>query len=242
MVRIGICDDDRYICSQLEDILLKYANQNYIKLNIEVFYSGESILNYLDKDGILDLIYLDIELEKINGIDVGYHIRKLMKNYTIEIVYVSGRDGYYRQLFDVQPLNFIEKPINAYSVIDMLELVLDKMKKADRYFNYQKYHDIYKVEINNILYFESLNREIKIVTANMEDYFYGKLEDISTCVSSYPFLKIHRSYLINYNHVTILKYSEVIMSNGTILPISRNRRQVIRNLQINKEQEKADEY
>jgi DNA-binding LytR/AlgR family response regulator len=235
MIKIAICDDDHFICSQLENILVKYTKRKYIKMNIDIFYSGKGILSCLDQGVIFDLIYLDIELGKISGIEVGLQIRKTMRNYTTEIVYISGKDKYYKQLFDVQPLNFIEKPISQQFVIGALELALERMKKYAGFFQYQKSHDIYKVEINNILYFESLNREVKIVTTIQEDLFYGNLEDISNRISNYPFLKIHRSYLINYNHATILRYSEVVMSNGTVLPISRNRRQEIRNIQIDEE-------
>lgn len=235
MIKVAVCDDDRLICSQVEDILLKHASRNCMKISTDVFYSGESLLNYLQKDDSYDLIYLDIELGEVSGIQVGQQIRKIMKNYTTEIVYISGKDNYYRQLFDVQPLNFIEKPINHQLVIKSLELALERLKKSTGFFQYQKGHEIYKVEISHILYFESLNREVRIMMTDQEDLFYGNLEDISIRVSGYSFLKIHRSYLINYNHASILRYSEVVMSNGTVLPISRNRRQEIRNLQINEE-------
>lgn len=235
MMKVAICDDDRLICSQVEDILLKYANQNYIKINTDVFYSGEGLLNCFNQGDSFDLIYLDIELGKINGVEVGHQIRKIMKNYKTEIVYISGKDKYYRQLFDIQPLNFIEKPINSQPVIEALELALERLNKSTGFFQYQKGHEIYKAEISRIIYFESLNREVRIVMTDQEDLFYGNLEDILIRVSGYSFLKIHRSYLINYNHASILRYSEVVMSNGTVLPISRNKRQEIRNLQISEE-------
>ena len=240
MMKIAICDDEHCICSQIENILLKYARRNYIKVDTEVFYSGESILNYFSKGDTFDLIFLDIEMEKIDGIEVGQQIRKIMRDYTTEIVYISGKDAYYKRLFDVQPLNFIEKPIPPQSVIDAFELAAKRLKKFFGFFQYQKRHETYKVEINNILYFESFNREVKIVLSNREDLFYGNLEDISFRVSGYPFLKIHRSYLINYNHTSILRYTEVVMSNGAVLPISRNRRQEIRNIQINKREDKNE--
>lgn len=235
MIKVAVCDDDRLICSQVEDIIFKHANQSYIKINTDVFYSGESLLNLLNQGDSYDLIYLDIELGKISGVEVGQWIRKVMKDYSTEIVYISGKDRYYRQLFDVQPLNFIEKPISPQPVMESLELALEKLNKSAGFFQYQKGHEIYKVEISRILYFESLNREVRIVMTDREDLFYGNLEDVSIRVSGYSFLKIHRSYLINYNHTSILRYSEVVMTNGMVLPISRNKRQEVRNLQINEE-------
>lgn len=232
-MNIAICDDDKKICSQIENILLDYSNKNCLKVEIDVFFSGESLLSHLAQGNSYDLIYLDIEMGVINGVEVGCQIRKVMKDYATEIVYISGKDGYDRQLFDVQPLHFIPKPIQAATVIDDLKLAIERAVKINESFQYQKLYDFYKIPINNIIYFESQNREIKIVTTNCEDTFYGKLEDIELKVAGYQFLRIHRSFLINYNHVAILRYSEVVMSNEVTLPISRTKRQEFRNLQIN---------
>lgn len=232
-MNIAICDDDKKICSQIENILLDYSNRNCLKLQVDVFFLGESLLSYMTQGHSYDLVYLDIEMGVINGVEVGLQIRNVIKDYSTEIVYISGKDGYDRQLFDVQPLHFIPKPIQASIVIDDLKLALKRVQKSNVFFQYQKVHDIYKTPINNIIYFESQNRENKIVTTRGEDSFYGNLEDIELKVAGHQFLRIHRSFLINYNHVAILRYSEVVMSNDVTLPISRTKRQEFRNLQIN---------
>lgn len=242
MTKVAICDDDLFICTQIEDILTSYAKQSFIKISVDCFYSGESILRFFDRGNSFDLIYLDIELGKINGVEVGQYIRKIRKDYITDIVYISGKDSYYRQLFDVQPLNFIEKPIDPQFVINSLKLSLEKRKKSTGFFEYQKGNETYKTEIDNILYFESMNRKIKIVTTNQEDYFYRNMEEILILVSKYSFLRIHRSYLINCTHISILGYAEAVMSNGTVLPISRSRRQEIRALQISERVGNIDEY
>lgn len=235
MISIAICDDDKAICSQLERILLGYSNRACLKMDVSVFYSGESLLDFLHQGNFFELIFLDIELGQINGIEVGKQIRKVFKNIESEIVYISGNDGYDRQLFDVQPLHFIPKPIIAAVVIEDLKLALERTGRVNGFFKYQKGYDTHKISINEIIYFESLNREIKIVTKNGTDFFYGRLEDVILNVSKYQFLRIHRSYLINYNHVNILRYSEVVMSNGDNLPIGRTKRPEFRNLQMNEE-------
>lgn len=234
MFKIAICDDDKAVCAQIEHILLDYCDRR-LKLDIEVFYTGESLLAFLTAGNTFDMIYLDIEMGKTSGVEVGRQIRKFLKDYITEIVYISGNDGYDRQLFDVQPLHFIPKPIMDAVVIDDLKLALERSQKMGGFFKYQKGYDFYKILVNNILYFESQNRELKIVTTTGKDTFYGSLENVMLAVSQYRFLQIHRSYLINYYHVAVLRYSEVVMSNGEILPISRAKRQELRNLQMDEE-------
>lgn len=233
MIEIAICDDNKAVCSQIEHILLDYAKKVLLKIKVSVFFSGESIIEYLKRSNTFDLIYLDIEMKKLNGIEVGKQLRKVFKDYTTEIVYISGKDGYDRQLFDIQPLHFIPKPIMAAIVIDDLKLAMERRQKAVSFFQYQKGYDTYKVPMNDIIYFESLNREIRMVTTKGEECFYGSLEDIELVVSGQQFLRIHRSYLISYNHTVVMRYSEAIMSNDATIPISRIKRKEFRSLQFN---------
>ncbi|HHX60055.1 MAG TPA: response regulator transcription factor [Epulopiscium sp.] len=235
MFKIAICDNDKSICSQIEHIILKYSAKSYLKIDIEVFYSGETLLNYIEQINQFDLIYLDIEMGNINGIEVGRRIRKVIKDYITEIVYISGKDDYDRQLFDVQPLHFIPKPISPNIIIEDLNLAIARSKKAVGFFKYNKGKDRFKVPAQDIIYFESVNREIKMVLMDKEDCFYSSMEEILAVVFNYQFVRIHRSYLINYNHVSVFRYDEIVMSNGDVLPISQSRRKEIREIQVNEE-------
>lgn len=233
MITVAICDDDTFICSQIENILDTYAQETHLKMDISVFYTGESLIDYLNQNNTFDLIYLDIELGKMNGVAVGKEIRQVLKDYRTEIVYISGNDTYDRQLFDVQPLHFIPKPIQKALVINDLKLALNRMPLSEKHFKYQKGHDIYSVPVSEILYFESRKREIIIITTSTKDSFYSTLDDVSESLSDAQFIQIHRSYLINYNHAKVLRYSEVVMSNDDVLPIGKTKRRSFRNRQLN---------
>lgn len=231
-MRIVICDDDKMICSQLENILLQHAEKSANDIQVSVFFSGESLLEYINHGNFFDLIYIDIKMQNINGIEVGKYIRKTLKDYATELIYISGYDTYDRQLFDVQPLHFIPKPISESMVLDDLQLALERIGKRTIYFHYQKGHDVYRVPVHEILYFENASREIKIYMVDHSDSFYGTFDEIALRLSGQSFIQIHRSYLMNYNHVNILRYAEVVMSNGAVLPISRAKRKEFRNLQF----------
>lgn len=79
MINIAICDDDKAICTQIENILLEYAQNVCLKIETSIFYTGETLLDYFNKGNYFDLIFLDIEMEKINGVEVGRKIRKVFK-------------------------------------------------------------------------------------------------------------------------------------------------------------------
>lgn len=237
MFRIAICDDDKIISSYIEKIILKYSKRTHLEVDISVFFEGEELYRYMELGHGFDLIYLDIEMKSMNGLEVGNKIRNIMQDHKTEIVYISGKDHYDRQLFAVQPLHFISKPIHPKKIIEVLKLAMLRANKLGGIFVYRKKTETYKVPIKDILYFESINREIRIITTNSEDNFYGSIQEIFEEVARYQFIRIHRSYLVNYNHISIFKYDEVIMSNDISLPISQSRRKEVREIQLSIEQE-----
>ena len=231
-MKIAICDDEPLVGAHIENILYGYASKQFIKIETEVFYSGEELIAYIKTQGHFDLIYLDIEMGKVNGIDVGHFIRRTLGDFRTEIVYISGCDTYDRKLFDVQPLHFIPKPIDARIVIDDFNLALARGKQLVNYFTYTKGTMIKKVPIDDILYFESFNREICVVMQDREEAFYGTLEETMKKVGELGFVRIHRSYLVHFEKAVSIRYDTIEMPNGKVLPIGRSKRPTIRNLQL----------
>ena len=110
MLKIGICDDDYSFCAQIEELLYEYAKRECLIIEIDVFYTGEDYLKYLEREPSLDILFLDIELGKVNGILIGRMIRSALENESTQIVYVSSKESYALQLFKNRPLDFLVKP------------------------------------------------------------------------------------------------------------------------------------
>lgn len=237
MFRIAVCDDEQVICSQFENVIMKYAEGCSEKIETQVFYSGEELCRFLEMGQSFDLIFLDIELKLINGIEVGKKIRGELDNQILQIVYISGKDNYFRDMFDVRPMHFLQKPIDEAEIIKDVRLAMKLTEKLGGTFIYKKGHEIFRKPIKNIMYFESNNREVKMVTRDGEEIFYGKLDEVFKQVAKYQFMYIHKSYIVNYFFVTKFRYEEVTMSNDEILPISQARRKATRELQVKFEKE-----
>lgn len=71
MLRIAICDDNNLVCSQIEEYILEYQRLSFRKFDVNIFYTGEDLINFIKNDNSFDLIFLDIELGTITGIEVG---------------------------------------------------------------------------------------------------------------------------------------------------------------------------
>lgn len=237
MFRIAICDDEENICVKIESIILDYGKRCLEKLKVEMFFSGEEICEYMMNGEEFDLIFLDIELNLINGIEVGKFIRDMLKNEATLIVYISAKDNYYQQLFDIRPMNFLHKPIDEKKIIADIEKAIDLSNRLTHVFTYRKSNTAYKRELKKILYFEAKGRMVRIVTITGEDIFYGKLKTILSQLEKYHFFCIHQSFLVNYAHITMFTHTEITMSNNEILPISRRQKEEVLEMLIKYEKE-----
>ncbi|SFR81947.1 LytR/AlgR family response regulator transcription factor [Anaeromicropila populeti] len=240
MLKIAVCDDNESICGEIEKILQKIEKECSSKLEIEVFYSGEELCNGISNKEQFDIIFLDIELKLMSGIEVGTRIREEMQNDITQIVYISSKETYAMDLFKIRPLDFLIKPIQYQRIYDVIMTAQRLINKGNQLFEYQFKHATYKVPVKNILYFESENRKINIITTDEVYSFYGTIDSVYKMVRQYNFLEIHKSYLVNYNYIIKFEYRQVTLSNKKVLPISQMNRKRIRAIQLQLEKDGVD--
>ena len=100
MYHIAICDDNQEFCQALKNDLLKYAKQKNISIHVQQFFTPEEYFTYLNENEPVDILFLDIELGKINGVTIGKEIRKDLKNEVTQIVYVSSKESDLKEKHD----------------------------------------------------------------------------------------------------------------------------------------------
>lgn len=222
MIKIAICDDEPLICNEIAETVENQSGDFFESIRITVYTNGESLYEDLGKGHYFDLIFLDIELYEINGIDIGVFIRKTLDNQLSQIVYISSKQDYAMDLFAIHPLNFLVKPIDPEQVIHCLKLTLRMGQRETKCFSYQIKGTTKRIPLSDIYYFESNARKIKLVFAGGEDTFYGKLCEIYEQIKAFSFLHIHKSYIVNYLWVKICKCHEMVLENGKTLPVSRS--------------------
>ncbi len=227
MIKVAVCDDFKDVVTQVNEYLLEYQRLQNQKLDVKSFYSAEDLWDYL-KSNHCDLIILDIELVNMNGVELGCLIRNELHDNITKIVYISAMNGYDRQLFEVQPLNFLQKPIDKEKLFKMVDLTMELLSTNDRVFIFENKQGRFRIKFGNILYFESFDHYFKIVTTSGNYEFKSTLAEIMEQISESRFIQVHRSYIINYDNTTHIKYVEITMSNGDVIPISRDRRKEVR--------------
>ena len=79
MYYIGICDDGKNICADMEEMVFRYASDHNLLMGLETWYTGEALCRYLKEEHPLDILFLDIDLLTMSGIEVAQFIRSQME-------------------------------------------------------------------------------------------------------------------------------------------------------------------
>jgi len=233
MLSIAICDDELKIGAELERELIGTLSKLKVKHEIDVYFSGETLCSKMQAGTHYDLIFLDIEFanEEMNGVETGRLIRDAYQNNMASIVFISWEQRYSMQLFDIRPFNFLIKPLTHERVKQVITTFLQISGYHSDEFIYKKGHDTYKVKIKDIIYLESNNRKLILYLADgKKEEFYGSLKEAyNEQLTNFDFLFIHASYAVNYDYISTVKYSQLLlMDNVTTLPISVHRRNEVR--------------
>lgn len=228
MLKVAVCDDVQEFVTQITGYLIEYQKINNQWIEILPFFNAEDLWEYL-KNNSCDLIILDIELVNMNGVELGHLIREKLNDHTVNIIYVSAMDTYDRQLFDVQPLNFLSKPINKDKLYKTIDLAISLTEGNDHIYAFKDKNGSHRIKIKNILYFESFGHDFRMITESGHYAFRASLLEIMNELSRFNFIHVHRSYIVNYEHISSIKYENLIMTNGASIPISRNKRKEIRD-------------
>lgn len=224
MIRIAICDDEELISTQMEEVILNICKRESILVEVNVFTCGNSLEKDILKGTKYDLLYLDIQMNNGDGITTAKNIRKMDEN--VLIIFVSGHVKYIMELFILDVFTFVKKPIDYVAFTKTCLEAIRKVGSKKYYFSFRYKGEEYKIACTEILYFESNGRKIKIYLRNGEiDEFNGKLSEVVLKLSQgkTAFLRIHQSYLVNYNLIKSRTKTEITLVNGTKLPISKEK-------------------
>lgn len=230
MINIAVCDDDPEITKSIYILLMKFQNERDLDFSINIFNDGSGLKNSIDFGQKYDLIYLDIEMSKMNGIATAKYIRNI--NTTVLFIYVSGYEHYLKELFEVEPFRFMSKPINEKQFASFLDLALERIKSINGSYCFRFNKDIITVLLKDVIYFESNGSRVHIVMKEKVYKFYKKLDDVEKEISTnyrIPFIRINKSYLVNFQQIRKLGYTEVETKHGNILKISDTYKKNVRS-------------
>lgn len=220
MLKVAICDDERIQVN----ILMGYLDAlsvSYPTLEYDIYFCGKELLEHYQKvkmEDFYDIIFLDIEMEHCDGMDIAKAIREIDEN--VFIAYATRHnwlalDGYQTKVND-----FLVKPVVQEKFNNVFRRAYQDIVQKDEVFCFNYKHEHIRLFTDKIMYFYCYARNIEIHTTDGLYEMTSRTKPVYERLNKDTFLMIHHSFIVNMKHIRIFKRGGVVLQNGEELDVS----------------------
>lgn len=225
-MRIAVCDDEIVFTSRYDEYIERLSG-TFPKTQCDVYFSGEDLLRCYDAgEKPYDLIFLDIEMKGIDGLETARKLRESDEN--VLIVYVTNYTEYVFESFNVSPFRFLKKPITFEKFSEIMIAAYAKMKKQKKALYFMENRNQLRLYCEDIYYIESSRRLLLLHAVTGLHKVYGRMGELSQQLEQQDFVLVHKSFLVNMNYIVEFQKNSVKMINRDIIPISEGRGRAVK--------------
>lgn len=222
--RIAICEDD-FPSREFEKALIEKWGQTFNhKLIIDSFTSAENFL-FESQDRLeYDLLLLDIQMGKMNGVELARVLRK--RGFSGALVFLTGVKDYAIEGYEVGAVRYLLKPIKEEEFFKTISLVYaDFDKQKEDIFVLQTGNELCKIEYSHIVYIEARGHYVFLCASDTAScrQWKGSFGSVSESFENHDFFCLRRGLLVNLDHVQKINRTECLLDNGEIIPIARGK-------------------
>jgi len=220
MLRIAVVDNAERAREQMKELLQRYEHEHNIDFQASYFSNGVDLLRKYQ--ATYDLIFLDIEMPKKDGITVAREIRQV--DPIVTLVFVTRMGQYAVNGYEVRAMDFLVKPI-SYSAFELrMNRLLDHLQKRDEKFVLISTKDgMRRIAISELIYVEVIKHQVLYHTVNGIFETNSSMKSVEEELGDSHFARCDNSFLVNMKYVTWVGQKELLVGNET-LKISRTRR------------------
>lgn len=217
MYKIAIVDDEKNIRNQILEYIKQYGAENSIQFEVVAFQDGQEVKEVNTE--IFDIIFFDIDMPKINGMEAANYVRE--HNKDVVIVFITNLEQYAIAGYSVGALDYVLKPINYYGFSLRLARALERVKnKETTEILITNVDELIRLNSGDIYYIEIANRMLHYYTTDGEYVVRGTMKSAEEELKDYNFVKCNHWYLVNLKYVTGIRQNIVTVA-GAELEISR---------------------
>lgn len=221
MVKIGICDDEPEMRKPLHQILEQVLQLQGVEYLISESESGEELtagISCLD----IDILFLDIEMRSLDGIETAKLLRR--KGMKGIIIFVTAYPDFVFQGYEVHAFHYILKPYRKEKIEEVLRQALHELDLSkEQYFVIEQKARVIRIPLSQTIAFQSDRRKVEALLEEDFVAFYGRIDEVCRELPS-CFIRIHNRYIVNLNYVTTLEKDRCILGSRSF-PVSRAFRQ-----------------
>lgn len=220
-MKIAICDDEMHFMDALCPLLEQWAKECGIKLTLYRFTNGDDLIAAHQSE-CMDLIFLDIIMPLLSGLDVARELRNTNQN--VPIVFLTSSREFAVDSYEVKALNYLIKPVDQAKLFLTLDDFLKTFNLPKTFFTAKTVDGFCRIVIADVDYLEAQNKQVVVHLTNGRTIAIREL--FSKCAEVFSpengFCCCHRSYIVNLSNVERFSKTEVTTSHNAVIPISRN--------------------
>ena len=226
MFYIAICDDEEYFQKREQQLIMDYMNKNRYKCKIDIFSSGKEIAKLGTAISKYSIIFLDINMKELDGMETARQIREVTKD--IYIVFVTAFITYSLEGYKVEAIRYLLKDDDNLdkTISECLDTILFKMNYKVYKHTFEFQEGTVELYLDDLLYVDSNLHKLTfhVNQMNRKEYtMYERLDVIHELIQEEGFCRIHKSYLVNLKYVESMERYKAVFTNGDSLPVSKAR-------------------
>lgn len=221
MINIAIVEDEDTAYVALQNILDKYNRENNVNLRITRFSDAVSFLTEYKKT--YDIVFMDIELPGLNGMDAAFKLRESDKK--IIIIFVTNMAQYAVRGYEVDALYYIVKPINYQNTAYKLKRAISILEaNSDAEIILPQASGLVRLSTQVLIYVEIISHKLFYHTESETHTAYGSLTSVEKKLRPHHFFRCNNCYLVNARFIASISGLDITLLNGKQLRISHPRK------------------
>lgn len=229
MYKAAICEDDKDQQNYIKNLLLKTGNDIQ---NIETFDSGEALVEAYNNEDYYSILILDMQMDKLDGIETAEIIRKYHKNEIIIII--TSILEYAIEGYSINAFDFILKPIDEIRFNSVIGKAINKIREdTNNVYSIQLRELTKLIKLSDILYFESDMKKVIIHSISETAFNNESISEVERKLCFKGFIRISRFYLLNMAFIKEIKVDDIKLINGETLRYSSKLQKLIKESYMN---------
>ncbi|HIU61155.1 MAG TPA: response regulator transcription factor [Candidatus Coproplasma excrementigallinarum] len=232
----AVCDDDEIVCEAICNKIKKILAKCGISARTDKHVSPLALQKNIESgERRYDVLFLDIDMPKLSGIDLARSLKKMQD--APDIIFVSNREDLVFESFSVRPFGFVRKNNFSADLGDTLLSYINTRLVKNTYIaiNTNGNSVVRKIKVSDIVYIESFRYRQYVYTADGEQLeCHMSMEEFEEKLAAYDIVRIYKSYLVNLKYVQRIERSGVLLNykGGVTLAISRDKIKELQNLYL----------
>jgi len=217
-LNIAICDDEISQAEYIKNITINWAEHENHRTEIATFPSAEAFLFEYSENKNFDILLLDIEMGKMNGVELAKRLRS--ENCGAQIIFITGYPDFIAEGYEVSAIHYLIKPVKKEKLHEVLSRATARMEQAPRFFVFSSGKESYRINADDIRYAESAGHYVLLHTTS-EDYRFRMTVPELEGHLDHAFYRCSRSFIVGLKHIAHITKAAVVLEDGTELPLAK---------------------